>query len=430
MSAPRPALVIEQAIDLLEHLPHSLELSFAYCTRSLLDQTAHDLTDAIASARQAVALAEPTGSPQAVARALTMLGRAEIYLDYDAGRRDFDRARDIAALAGLDATLVSIFANLGSTSVELFHLEQAELTLNEGLAYAGDRDFDRMRRYMLAWMAMVHLYRGQWAEAATAATEVLRSPRLSSNGRWAALLALGRLAARRGGAGMPQQLDEALALASKTGDIQLLGPFEPHARKQPGCKVTSRRRAPRPTRTTSWRCTSAMSGSPASLPSGVGAAVALALRRLGCSPIPVPDRRRTGPLQPPGGASWAARLKKRARWPMEICLHRHQALLTFDALGAQTAAAELRRRMRGGRASRECRVDRIPRREAIHLGSPPARRRFWRCSPPDSAIRRSRGAWRCRPKRSSITSRRFSPSSTLTREEPPPRLHTSTDWAR
>src|SRR6185437_4388996 len=103
--------------------------------------------DAIASARQAIALAEPTGSPAAIARALTMLGRAEIYLDYAAGHRDFHRARAIAAGAGLDATLVGIFANLGSNSVELFHLDQAERTLNEGLAFSADRDFDRMRRY-------------------------------------------------------------------------------------------------------------------------------------------------------------------------------------------------------------------------------------------------------------------------------------------
>jgi predicted ATPase/DNA-binding CsgD family transcriptional regulator len=339
--------VAQEAIDLLECLPHGLELSYAYCTRSLLQQTAHDLTDAIASAHRAVALAEPTGSPRGVAQALTMLARAEIYLDYDAGHSHFERARSIATQAGLDSTLVNIFANLGSNSVELLHLDQAERTLDEGLAFCADRDFDRMRRYMLAWLAMAHLYRGRWAEAATAATEALRWPNTSSNSRWAALLALGRLAARQGSTGMPRQLDEALVLASKSGEIQLLGPVRAAraeaawlagdldaARAEADAAyelAVQKHHAWATGELAFWRWRSGGAGSPpdwAAAPflsqiAGDWPAAAAQWRELGC---PFEEARALADGDVPA---------------------RTQALVTFDALGAHTMAAELRRHMRG-----------------------------------------------------------------------------------
>ncbi|HEY1298668.1 MAG TPA: AAA family ATPase [Chloroflexota bacterium] len=338
--------VVQDAIDLLECLPQGLELSHAYCTRSLLQQTAHDLTAAIVSARRAVALAEPTGSALGVARALTMLGRAEIYLDYDAGQSHFERARSIGSEAGLDALLVNIYANWGSNSVELFHLDQAELILNEGLAFSADRDFDRMRRYMLAWLAMVHLYRGRWAEAATAATEVLRWPNTSINTRWAALLALGRLAARQGGTGMPPQLDEALVLASKAGEIQLLGPVRA-ARAEAAWFAGD---------LDSARAEAEAVYELAVEKHHVWAAGELAFWRwrsggAGSAPdwAAAPFLRQIAGDWPAAAASWCelgcpfeeARALADGDLPA-----RTQALVTFDALSAQPAAAELRRRMR------------------------------------------------------------------------------------
>ena len=61
---------------------------------------------------------------------------------------------------------------------------------------------------MLGWMAVTHMHRGRWAEAESAATEVLRSP--ASNAHFAALLALGRLKARRGEGDAATILDQVL----------------------------------------------------------------------------------------------------------------------------------------------------------------------------------------------------------------------------
>ena len=76
----------------------------------------------------------------------------------------------------------------------------------------------------VGWLAAVHLYRGRWPEAATAAEEVLRSPAASSSARWAALIAHGRLLARQGRGADPPLLDEALDLGLAWGAFPLIGP--------------------------------------------------------------------------------------------------------------------------------------------------------------------------------------------------------------
>src|SRR5205823_4894918 len=119
--------------------------------------------------------------------------------------------------------VASAYANLGSNSVELFRLDEAERILAEGLAYSAERDLDRTRLYMLAWQATAHLFRGRWAVARQIASEVLGSPTTSSNARWAALLTLGRLAARAGDAAEAAGwFDQALERAGMGDEIQLV----------------------------------------------------------------------------------------------------------------------------------------------------------------------------------------------------------------
>jgi DNA-binding CsgD family transcriptional regulator len=95
--------------------------------------------------------------------------------------------------------------------------------LAAGLAYTAERDLDGSRHTMLAWQAMSDLHRGRWEAAGAVAQEVARHQRLSPTGRIPALIVLGRLRARRGGPGAQPELDEALALAAKVGNVQRVG---------------------------------------------------------------------------------------------------------------------------------------------------------------------------------------------------------------
>ena len=193
----------QDAVDLLEMLPPGRELALAYRTRALLHQYNHDYADVIVLAERAIALAEEAGDFRILAMTHNTIGPAALYLDYDRGREHFEHARAIALRAGLDSEVARAYAGLGSHSIELFYLDEAERYLAEGLAYATGRDLDRTRLYIVGWLAAAHLLRGRWSEAADAAAEVLDAPVASSAARWAALIALGRLVARRGGCVAP-----------------------------------------------------------------------------------------------------------------------------------------------------------------------------------------------------------------------------------
>lgn len=212
----------QAAIDLLVALPPGRALALAYRTWAYLHLSNHDLANAIALAERAISFAEQAADARSLAMAYDTLGVASMYLDYERGRQHLEHARAIAQRAGLDPDVARAYANLGSNSVELFRLDQAERDLADGLAYAAERDLDTYRRYMMGWLAVTHLYRGRWPEAAAAA-EVLRSP--PSNARWVALVALGRLEARRGGAVASPMLDEALELALARREFQMIGPI-------------------------------------------------------------------------------------------------------------------------------------------------------------------------------------------------------------
>jgi DNA-binding CsgD family transcriptional regulator len=96
--------------------------------------------------------------------------------------------------------------------------------LDEGIRYCDERDLDSWRLYMLGWRARVGLHAGRWDDAAADAEIVVLDPQTPAPTRITALVVLGQLRARRGDPQPLELLDEALALAQRTGEPQRLGP--------------------------------------------------------------------------------------------------------------------------------------------------------------------------------------------------------------
>jgi ATP/maltotriose-dependent transcriptional regulator MalT len=118
-----------------------------------------------------------------------------------------------------------VLANLGSCCAEAPRLDEAESALRRGIGFCADRDLDAPRSYQMAWLAQVNLRRSRWNEAAEVAQEVIGERRATPIVRIMALIALGRLRARRGEAEVWPVLDEAHELAQRTGTIQSLAPM-------------------------------------------------------------------------------------------------------------------------------------------------------------------------------------------------------------
>ena len=97
------------------------------------------------------------------------------------------------------------------------------VALSEHIAFAEEHEFDDS--YSRSWLALVFLYTGRWDEAALLAQQLVRTA-VGAISRISALIALGRLRARRGDPGAREVLDEALEIALRaltTGPARVLG---------------------------------------------------------------------------------------------------------------------------------------------------------------------------------------------------------------
>jgi DNA-binding CsgD family transcriptional regulator len=172
-------------------------------------------------------LAERLGDLPVTIGAYNTLGTSLILsTDPEQGATLLERSLKLAQEAGLDGRVASAYVNLGSGSGEMYRFSQADHALTEGIAFCQERDLDAGRLYMEAWQALTHGYQGRWPEATSAASSVLRHPTAATISRIMALLALGRVRARRGDPEIWSVLDEALEWAGQTATLQRLGPVQ------------------------------------------------------------------------------------------------------------------------------------------------------------------------------------------------------------
>ncbi|HSC65985.1 MAG TPA: AAA family ATPase [Caldimonas sp.] len=213
-----------RATELLEALPAGAALVAAYRTDATLLLLDRHVAASMERAQQALELAESLGLADAALGASVSLGTATVLVDHAAGSARLRRALQQALAKGLHKVASQIYTNLGSTSCEVFRLEESQHFLSAGLAFAAEHEIDIHRSFSVAWLALCEAYRGRWDEAMAHALEVIRQPDAWVTSRVTALVAAGRVQARRGDPGASETLDEALALAASGGEIRHVAP--------------------------------------------------------------------------------------------------------------------------------------------------------------------------------------------------------------
>lgn len=196
-----------------------------FATETYLRMLARDYSDAVAWGEKARAVAQRHDDRETLAAVRTWTGAALMFVDFDRGlamtREGLDMARGVAdgGVRTADA-----YVMLGTALGELVRLPESVRYLDEGIAFAETRDLDRLGHYMQAWRSLVALLLGRWEDAERFARRVLADATQGSTHRVMALVALGRLQARRGDAASSALLDEALALAERSGTLQRIAP--------------------------------------------------------------------------------------------------------------------------------------------------------------------------------------------------------------
>jgi DNA-binding CsgD family transcriptional regulator/tetratricopeptide (TPR) repeat protein len=213
-----------RAIEVLESKPPTRQLATAYRIQAHLRMLNRDSLVAVRWGRKAIELATRFHDDATIAAAENVVGSAMLHTGDEDGRHHLERSLALARQAGLDLLVGLAYLNLGSSYGELYQFSQAEHHLAAGIAYAADRDLDFVHYYMRSWLALTRLYQGRWNEASEIATAIVARPNVAAISRIMALVALGRVRARRGEPGVDTALDEALELALQTDTLQRLAP--------------------------------------------------------------------------------------------------------------------------------------------------------------------------------------------------------------
>lgn len=180
-----------------------------------------DVDEAIQEGSIALAVAEQHGDRESIIHCRNTIGTSLIIAGrIEEGREQLEQSRALAEQARLDSWVASAFVNLGSACGEVYRFDLAENYLRRGIEFCTERDIDFSRLYQLSWQALVWMYRGRWTEASGIAHVVLADRRSPVIARITALVALGRVRARRGDPAVREALNEAQELAGHTGTLQ------------------------------------------------------------------------------------------------------------------------------------------------------------------------------------------------------------------
>jgi DNA-binding CsgD family transcriptional regulator/tetratricopeptide (TPR) repeat protein len=222
---PEAEAASRRALEVLEATPHRVEQVEARSVQAYLRMLSRDNAEAVRVGRETIAIGrDQPGAISSVILAWNTVGSARILLGDDGGRDDLETSLRLAREHGFDRHIANAWSNLVSALGEVYRFAEADRYFEDGLRYTIERDLDSTRAYLEAWRSLSLVHRGRWADGGELAVSVLRRPAVSAISRTMALLALGRLRARRGDPETWAVLDQALAIAEPTRTLQRIGP--------------------------------------------------------------------------------------------------------------------------------------------------------------------------------------------------------------
>jgi DNA-binding CsgD family transcriptional regulator len=337
----------ERAVSLLERHPPGRALASACAVLATLHKDAEDAEAAREWALRALALADgPADTELTLQVNITLHGMALLRGD-PVAREQLERCREEAALAGLEDQVGRVWVHLAWGALRHRAYATADADLAAGLEHARRHGLDVHELYLMAYRARWQLDRGEWDEALATAAIVLRHTHVSRLPRILGLVVTGLIGARRGESGGRDLLDEALAIARSSGELQRIGPA---AAARAEAAWLERDRAGLDRATATSLALAAQRGA------GWVAGELIAWRhRAGLDTEPAPDLPEPYAAQLAGDWAGATAFWRREGCPYEAALSQagaddehalRQALEQLHALGAPAAAAIVARRLR------------------------------------------------------------------------------------
>jgi len=214
-----------EAIELLEALPVSPELAWAYSNRAQLHMLAGQTNEAVLWGSRATELAQKFEATEILVHALNNIGTAQLVAHDEQGRAKLEESLRLSLAHNLEEHASRAFTNLSADALMNHEYVLALRYLDEGNAYATEHDLESCKRYMIMARSRVYFETGRWTMATDDAAFVLDHSHGYNVARIPALTVLGHVRVRRGDPDALQALTEAHELALLTREISRLGPI-------------------------------------------------------------------------------------------------------------------------------------------------------------------------------------------------------------
>ncbi len=222
--APDAEALVSEAVELAEPLGPGRELARAYAGGAHLGMAFEDLERTIAWGERAIELAESLNDTEILVHALTSLGPGLLKANRGEGREHLERALRLALKTGLDPAAGRAFNNLVAAGLRTRDYALAERYLEQGIQFTQEHGLDLWLQLLFTSRMTLDLDRGRWRQASDAATQLLADPTCTVLTRMDALVIIGRVRGRYGDPQAREPLEEALVLASSTGEPQCIYP--------------------------------------------------------------------------------------------------------------------------------------------------------------------------------------------------------------
>jgi len=209
-----------EAVGALEPLGPSKELAMAFSNMAQLAMLASRDEQAIEWSERALDLARRLGNDEILAHALNNSGSARLREVGDAGWLDLEQSLELSHRCHLQEHVARGHTNLATFAIGNRDYGTGRPHLMAGLAFCAEYELYMQAGYLRAFRARMNFEQGAWTKALEEAEDLLRQPGVSIAARIPALTAVGRVRTRRGGDGAHEPLDEAWALALRTGEPQ------------------------------------------------------------------------------------------------------------------------------------------------------------------------------------------------------------------
>src|SRR5689334_11417968 len=213
------------AIEVLEALPVSPELAWAYSNRAQLHMLAGETNEAVRWGSRAIELAQQFEATEILAHALNNVGFAQLLANDGEGRAKLEESLRLSLAHNLEEHASRAFTNLAAVGLMNHDYALTLRYVEAGIAYATEHDLESCRRYMTTARARVRFEMGQWTMATDDAASVLEHSGGYSVTRIPALTILGHVRVRRGDPDASRALAEAQELAKQTNEMQRFGPI-------------------------------------------------------------------------------------------------------------------------------------------------------------------------------------------------------------